>query len=201
MSHLLAWLGILGMGVGLLSGTLSLTARGADATTKPATPNAQVILLKLDDVVAIAPGWQRVIDYCENHKIKAGLGIICESLEKDNPAYFDWLKAHQKKGFIEFWCHGYSGEQAFYEKHTAEEQAAALAKCEKLAQERLGFPLTAFGPHYSGTTAETEKAVEKVPELKVWLYGPKQSKFYTRLSIPRVMALEYAVPKLDLQKF
>ena len=28
------------------------------------------------------------------------------------------------------------------------------------------------------------------PEIKIWLYGPKEPKHFTRLSIPRVLALE-----------
>jgi len=200
VSPVMGLLVVVGMGIAVVWGAMGRAAR-ADTATQPAAPTGQIILLKLDDVVAIAPGWQRVIDYCEKNQVKAGLGIICESLEKDDAAYVAWLKDHQKKGFIEFWCHGYYGAKDFYTTHTLEEQTAALAKCEKLAQEKLGFPLTAFGPHYSGVNADTEKAVEAVPELKVWLYGPKQSKFYTRLAIPRVMGLEYVVPKVDFDKF
>jgi peptidoglycan/xylan/chitin deacetylase (PgdA/CDA1 family) len=152
-------------------------------------------------VVDIGKGWVRVIDYCEKNKVKAGLGIICDSLEKDNQAYFNWIKATQKKGIIEFWCHGYDSNKDFYTTHTLEEQIAALNRCQKLAKEKLGFPLPAFGPHYSGITLDTEKAVQAVPEFKVWLYGPKNSQFYKRLSIPRVLGLEYVVTKVDFDKF
>ena len=43
----------------------------------------------------------------------------------------------------------------------------------------VGFTLPAFGPHWTGTTAATEQALEAVPEIKIWLYGPPASKLAT----------------------
>ena len=55
--------------------------------------------------------------------------------------------------------------------------------------------------HWSGTTEETEKAVELTPEIKIWLYGPKEPKHFTRLSIPRVLALENPTFLPNFDKF
>ena len=43
--------------------------------------------------------------------------------------------------------------------------------------------------------------MEGVPEVKIWLYGPAKPKFFTRLSIPRVMALENPTFVPDADKF
>ena len=172
----------------------------------------QVILLKLDDVVsrrvgtqAVSDRWLRVHDYLKANNIKGSFGIITESLEKDNPLYFNWLKEVQAAGLIEFWMHGYKmrgpKDQGEFESGTAEEQRAVLAKGERLAKEKLGFTLPAFGPHWSGTTDATDEAMEKVPEVTIWLYGPEKPKFYSRLSIPRVMALENPTFVPDAEKF
>lgn len=178
-----------------------------------ATANAQqVVLLKLDDVIArrvgtkpVSDRWLKVHDYLKAQNIKGSFGIITESLEKDNPLYFNWLKEVQAAGLIEFWMHGYhmktASEPGEFEHGTAEEQRAILAKGEKLAKEKLGFPLPAFGPHWSGTTDATDEAMEKVPEVTIWLYGPEKPKFYSRLSIPRVMALENPTFVPDAEKF
>ncbi len=172
----------------------------------------QVILLKLDDVIArrvgkqaVSDRWLRVHDYLKTNHIKGSFGIITESLEKDNPLYFGWIKEVQAAGLIEFWMHGYhmktASEPGEFESGTAEKQRAILAKGERLAKERLGFTLPAFGPHWSGTTDATDEAMENVPEVTIWLYGPEKSKFYSRLSIPRVMALENPTFVPDLEKF
>ena len=172
----------------------------------------QIILLKLDDVVArhtgsspVSARWQRVHDYLRTNSIKGSFGIITESLEKDDAAYFQWIKDTRQAGLIEFWLHGYhmrkAGDPGEFEHGTAEEQRALLAKGEKLAKEKLGFTLSAFGPHWSGTTAATDEALEAVPEVKIWLYGPAKPKFFTRLSIERVMGLENPTFVPDPAKF
>jgi peptidoglycan/xylan/chitin deacetylase (PgdA/CDA1 family) len=177
------------------------------ADTKP-----QVILLKLDDVAARHTGaspvslrWQRVLDYLNTTHTKASFGIICESLEKDDADYFNWIKGIHVAGLIEFWCHGYhmkkADEPGEFEQGTAAEQKTIFEKCERLAKEKLGFSLSAFGPHWSGTTDATDEALEAVPDVKIWLYGPAKPKFFTRLSIERVMALENPTFVPDAEKF
>jgi len=172
----------------------------------------QIILLKLDDVIArrvgtkpVSDRWQKVHDYLITQSIKGSFGVITESLEKDNAMYFQWLKDVQAAGQIELWMHGYkmrgASDTGEFENGTAEEQRAILAKGEKLAKDKLGFDLPAFGPHWSGTTEATDEAMEGVPEIKIWLYGPAKPKFFTRLSIPRVMALENPTFVPDSAKF
>jgi peptidoglycan/xylan/chitin deacetylase (PgdA/CDA1 family) len=172
----------------------------------------QVILLKLDDVVARRVGsspvsirWQRVADYLKANDIRGSFGIICESLEKDNAEYFQWIKGIHEAGLIEFWCHGYhmknANDPGEFEHGTADEQKAIFERCERLAKEKLGFSLPAFGPHWSGTTDATDEALEAVPDVKIWLYGPAKPKFFTRLSIERVMALENPTFVPDAEKF
>ncbi|MGV3663566.1 MAG: DUF2334 domain-containing protein [Prosthecobacter sp.] len=172
----------------------------------------QVILLKLDDVIArrvgakpVSDRWLKITDYLKTNNIKGSFGIITESLEKDNPVYFQWLKDIQKEGLIELWMHGYhmrtAKDTGEFEQGTAAEQRAILEKGMKLAKEKLGFPLPAFGPHWSGTTEATDEALEGVPEIKIWLYGPAKPKFFTRLSIDRVLALENPTFVPDPAKF
>jgi peptidoglycan/xylan/chitin deacetylase (PgdA/CDA1 family) len=201
---------VLAGGLSLFHGATGAAARAADGAVNPAAP---VVILKLDDVVQfpghggpVSPRWKRVADFVEKNHLKAGFGIICSSLERDNPAYFDWIKEHQKKGSIEFWLHGYHNRTASetvgeFDRGTKEEQQAILEKSERLAKEKLGFPLAAFGPHWSGTTEQTDAALEAVPEIKIWLYGPKSPKFYKRLSLERVMALENPTFVPDFEKF
>lgn len=79
----------------------------------------QIILLKLDDVIARRVGAKPVSDR--------------------------WLKDVQAAGLIEFWMHGYhmktASEPREFEHGTTEEQRTILAKGEKLAKEKLGFTL------------------------------------------------------------
>ena len=192
---------------------LSLSARLAAADgSSPA--KAQVILLKLDDVTArgaaggrpVSPRWERVIDFIETNHLKAGCGIIGSSLERENPAYFKWIKHWDQKGTIEFWNHGYldrtsTNQPGEFEQGSAAEQKVALAKTQQLAKEKLGLTLRAFGEHYSRVTEETEKALNDLPDNQIWLYGPRNSKFYKKLSLVRVMGLENPTFVPDFEKF
>ena len=191
---------------------LPLLAVATLSAADTASSKPQVILLKLDDVIApkvsstpVAPAWLKITDYLRTNHIKASFGIICESLEKDNAPYFQWIKDIQKEGQIEFWMHGYhmktAQEPGEFEQGTAAEQQAILEKSMKLAKEKLGFPLPAFGPHWSGTTDATDEALQAVPEIKIWLYGPAKPKHFTRLSLDRVLALENPTFVPDPVKF
>lgn len=182
------------------------------ALAAPVFADPQIILLKLDDVIArrvgpkpVSDRWQKIHDHLKANNIKGSFGVITESLEKDNAMYFQWLKDVQAAGLIELWMHGYkmrgASDQGEFESGSAEEQRAILVKGERLAKEKLGFTLPAFGPHWSGTTEATDEAMEQVPEVTIWLYGPEKPKFYTRLSIPRVMALENPTFVPDAEKF
>ncbi len=195
--------------VGLASVSPLVVAQSPEAVA-PGKP--QIILLKLDDVVArrvgsspVSARWQKIADYLKANQIKGSFGIITESLEADNPAYFKWIKDIRNEGLIEFWLHGYhlktAKEPGEFEQGTAAEQQAILEKGVKLGKEKLGITLTAFGPHWSGTTDATDEAMQAVPDMKIWLYGPAKPKFFKRLSIPRVLALENPTFVPDAAKF
>ena len=91
--------------------------------------------------------------------------------------------------------------QGEFEQGTCGGAEGHFGKGERLAKEKLGFSLPAFGPHWSGTTEATDRALEAVPDVKIWLYGPAKPKYFTRLSIERVMALENPTFVPDAEKF
>jgi peptidoglycan/xylan/chitin deacetylase (PgdA/CDA1 family) len=182
---------------------------GAEGAKTPGKP-AQVVILKLDDVTAlgaqgrvpISARWQRTADFLEKSGIKGSFGIIGWSLEQDNQPYFDWIKRLHRKGNIEFWNHGYRDRKAEDKTGEFEEplevQAAAIQKTQRLAKEKLGIELKVFGQHWSGTTADTEKALATAPEIKAWFYGPKSSKKFV---FEDVMAMENPIFVPDPDKF
>lgn len=194
--------------VALLSGGTALAQE-----VKVARP--QVIILKTDDMCATAPGkgpvisarWQKIIDFLEARKMRATIGIMGFSLEGDNQPYFDYLKELNKKGSIEFWNHGYMNRKASdpkgeFEGGSVEAQKASLEKTQKLAKEKLGIELKAFGPHWSGTDAITDKALEAIPEIKFRLfYAPKDPKASTKFTFERSVNLENPTFVPDFEKF
>ncbi len=200
---------LLSIAIVLLSGSFSVFSQ--DAAKKP-----QVVILKLDDFTAKFPSkdcpagskWKKVVDIVEKKKIKASFGIILNSLEKDNQAYFDWIKEQDKKGNIEFWNHGMTHAenketkaQEFNKGSSYEEQKATLEKGQKLAKEKLGITLTTLGTPFNSFSDDTEKALEDFPEIKVWFFGPGKPKISKKLILGRVVNLESQVGNPDFDKF
>lgn len=161
---------------------------------KPAAPAVAVsrekpamIVLKLDDLKVsgggrLQPEWQRVLDILKARNIKASFGIICDSLAKADPSVIQWIKDAHDSGLVEFWFHGLNHDvrtengvqMAEFKGRPYEEQKRRFEESEVLAREKLGFPLTTFGPPGGGTAGNfdevTIRVMSEVPEMKVWLY-------------------------------
>jgi peptidoglycan/xylan/chitin deacetylase (PgdA/CDA1 family) len=152
----------------------------------PARLAPPVIILKLDDVkqagAGIPPSWQKLAEFFQERRIKAGFGVICQTLETARPDYVRWLKEVHEAGWVEFWFHGWDhGTHAVngadlkeFNERTYAEQRERFARSQKLALEKLGFAFTAFGPPGGGTGASFDDATCRVmqddPHMRAWLY-------------------------------
>lgn len=183
---------------------LALFAAGMGDSKAFSADTPQVIVLKLDDIVTDhAPRWQRVTKFLAEHDLKASYGIIGYSLEEENPSYFQWIKELQATGRIEFWNHGYrkrlASDKAGEFEGSFEEQERSLQRTQTLAREKLGIELKAFGPHWSGTNDDTAKALDDIPEITMWFYGP--SKNTSKFVFKRVLTLENPTHVPNFDKF
>lgn len=173
--------------------------------------NRKIVILKLDDVTtggtegAVSPRWQRVSDYIENKKIKAGFGIIGFSLAEDNPAYFKWITDRAERGFIEFWNHGYynrtKGDTIGEFEGTYEQQLKALHLTDSLAKAKLGLQLRVWGPHWSSTNTNTDKALAQLPQIKMTLGSPVSPVYYKGYVLPNTLDMEYPVHNPNYDEF
>ncbi len=148
------------------------------------TPPPSVVVLKLDDMVVregrVPERWMRIAEFAETRKLKVSIGIICNSLEGEHPAYLAELKRQAGTGWIEFWHHGYDhrrwteGEVTYREfsKTSREHQLEHLTRGQALAREKLGITFTTFGAPFNATDATTaELLASAMPEIRVWLYS------------------------------
>lgn len=149
-----------------------------------------IIVIKLDDVKQvrgnISAPWRKVADFFKERKLKAGFGVICDTLPDAQPAYVNWLKELHDAGLIEFWFHGWDhaphavngDDLKEFSGRTYEDQLERFTKSQKLAQEKLGFAFTTFGPPGSGNgpsqDANTYRAMQDEPHMTAWLYPAPQ---------------------------
>ncbi|MFQ9316131.1 DUF2334 domain-containing protein [Dysgonomonas mossii] len=173
--------------------------------------NRKIVILKLDDVTAggtegvVPPRWQRVADYIENKKLKAGFGIIGFSLAEDNLAYFKWITDRAERGFIEFWNHGYynrtKSDTIGEFEGTYEQQFKALQLTDSLAKAKLGLQLRVWGPHWSSTNTNTDKALAQFPQIKMTLGSPISPVYYKGYVLPNTLDMEYPVHNPNYDEF
>lgn len=153
---------------------------GATAVPRTSPP---YILLKLDDLVhtkgRVPARWRKLTDFLIQRKVKAGLGIICASLEGDNPEFLQYLREVGQSGVIEYWNHGYDHKQWEENGQTLQEfkgssyehQKQHYTRSQELAKEKLGQEFAAFGAPFNGTDAATAKVLQEDAATRVWLYG------------------------------
>lgn len=171
------------------------------------------VILKLDDLWckndSVHPGWERVVEFLNSHEVTGTIGLIGSSLEKDNPAYFEWIKSRKDEGH-EIWNHGFchcrrqenGTEIREFRGKEFEDQSESILKTQALAKEKLGITLRTFGAPYNSTDQHTAAVLAKNSDLKVWLY--KETKAPTNKfllnRIPEVN-IEYPVHQPDFEKF
>ncbi|MFC1558767.1 DUF2334 domain-containing protein, partial [candidate division KSB1 bacterium] len=176
----------------------------------------QFIMLKADDLGfdkthTISPGWQKFINYIENMKIKASIGIVGNSLEKGDDKYISLIKSIHSKGNIEFWNHGYNHYQSYrgskrpenpiweFKNSPYEQQYESILKTQELAKTKLNITINTFGAPYNFIDKNTLKAIENnTKDIKVWLFGDTTS---TKLVLRRYCDIEFPAHRPDYQKF
>lgn len=171
------------------------------------------VILKLDDLKydknnVVDPGWTQVMDYLNEQNIVGTIGIIGNSLTKDTPEYFEWIKQRQSEGH-ELWHHGYchcrweeNGEKVreFQGSQLATQQQYLL-DTQRLAKEKLGITFRTFGAPYNATDKHTAAILEKMDDIKVWLFKDTNYRS-SKYVFPRIrqVNIEYPVHVPDFKK-
>lgn len=148
----------------------------APASAAEPAPRQRLAIVKADDVRGINGKWDRFIALSQERDVVVTLGIITESLGAKEPKYVDWIKKWKDSGKVEFWSHGwdhkswadasgkklseFGGSGYDHQKdHLLKAQAAYLAA--------TGSPYTIFGSPFNAMDADTAKALNEIPELKM----------------------------------
>ena len=145
-----------------------------------------LIVLKLDDFKLshgkVRRVWRELAELFRQKGVKAGYGVLAETLPEATPETVAWMKEQHDSGLIEFWFHGWDHAShrvdgklcsEFYGR-SYEAQKQRFVDSEQLCQAQFGFSFATFGPPGGPTiswTDETYRVMADVPEMKVWLYA------------------------------
>lgn len=152
---------------------------------------SQVVVLKADDLIfedaTIFPhNWNKYFELIESRGIKGSAGIIGKSLENAPQAYYDKIRHHHQKGFVEFWNHGYTHElgginsngEKYHEFNNSgrEFQRSHLERTQTLGKEKTGITFRAFGAPGNQIDEDTQALIEESDDIRLWFYGHPDSR-------------------------
>ncbi|MEK7949102.1 DUF2334 domain-containing protein [Luteolibacter soli] len=141
----------------------------------------RIAIIKADDVREVDPKWDRFFKLAEEHGVPVSAGVIGNSFEKQDEKYDEWLKKWEATGKVEYWHHGWDHRRWDEEgKHKSEfngtgfaQQRDHLVKTQDAAKAALGKPFVAFGSPFNEVDADTAKALNEIPELKMFFCWPQ----------------------------
>ena len=169
-------------------------------------------VLKLDDVVTGTNGqvvperWQRVADFLERKKIKSSMGVIGISLVDDNPAYFQWIVERSAPcGYVEFWNHGFHNRSANdpdgeFER-SFEEQMYSFRMTDSLAYSKMGLQFPVWGPHWSASNEDTDRALAQLPQIRMTFGYPPNAVHYRGFVFRNRIDFEHPTHNPDFEAF
>lgn len=173
----------------------------------------KIAIIKADDVTSVNGKWDRFFKLAHEHGVPVSAGVIASSAEKHGAPYAEWLKKWEATGKVEFWNHGWDHKQWEEEGKKKSEfggsgydhQKDHLTKTQAAGKAALGKDFIAFGSPFNAMDADTAKALNEIPELKLIFCYPgaaptKQMK--DKVLLPMTLRGEGAgVGKPDFAKF
>jgi hypothetical protein len=171
----------------------------------------QLIILKADDLVfdgatTISPRWKTFIDYIRKKNIKAGIGVIGDSLRKGNYGYRKLVGELHNSEHFEIWNHGYNHiigtingtPYDEFRNSSYEYQLEQLTKAQNDVKKYAGITMRAFGAPGCAIDENTIRALDDIDDIKVWFFGLEGS---SKLLMCRVLEIEYVTGSPDFTKF
>lgn len=72
---------------------------------------------------------------------------------------------------------------------------------DSLANVKLGLNLSTWGPHWSGTNEDTDRALAQMPQIRMTFGYPPKAEHYNGIVLPRTIGIEYPTHNPDFEVF
>ena len=145
--------------------------------------DSRIVIIKADDVRKRTHNWDKFFEISKTRGVPVSAGVVCNSIEKNDSQYGDWIRASQESGWVEFWNHGYDhkrwkGENGlkFHEFNRTgyHHQKKHFETCQRLLRDILGQEPTAFGAPYNAIDKDTLKVIDENRNLHLIFSYKKQ---------------------------
>lgn len=168
---------------------------GFAATGLPSVLSAApVVILKLDDLRdsdQSRTGFEKAFAVIRDKNVRAGFGVIGNSCDDDGrkQSYYNLLKTFANSGRIEIWHHGYTHAKGELAGRGEAEQLADLRKTIDLLISKCGIAIHSFGAPFNADDANTVRALNAIPQIKVWMF-PKNKKGSNKILLTKRVNME-----------
>jgi peptidoglycan/xylan/chitin deacetylase (PgdA/CDA1 family) len=157
---------------------VSLNTLSGEQVQTGAETKGPYVIFKFDDLNDKGVPWQgfkAITDICKEKGAKCTMGIFGQSLERGDPAYFDYLRSIVNDPDIEIWMHGYNGNRdELLGNLTYQKWAFAKTRWNLLYY--LDYLPRTFSPHWDSGDTLTVKAFLADSLYLNWpLFPPKGS--------------------------
>lgn len=173
----------------------------------------RIAIIKADDVRGKHSKWDRFIRLSKDLGVKVSLGLIGNSLQKQDPEYHQWLKDWIQSGHVEFWHHGWdhqkweaNGKQiSEFGGSGYDHQKGHLLKTQKAIKSTTGEPFLTFGSPFNALDDDTAVALNELPELRLVFAYPNNKvlpKLKDKIILPMTLRGEHdGIGKPNFAKF
>lgn len=173
----------------------------------------QAVILKADDLGhdpsgSLSPEWRAFLNYAQAADLSVGLGLIGRFLESGSPEFLRDVQSFAADPRIEIWNHGYDhvldgrhpdgSTFAEFQGTSLEHQVDHLRRTQRLAREKIGLTLRAFGAPGNRIDQHTAAALREIPEIAIWLFGLPHTGL---LVLPRVLDVEDPIRRPSFERF
>jgi len=137
----------------------------------------KIAIVKADDLTEPTENWDRFIDVSNELQVKVSIGIICNSLQEDQDGYFEWLRARQNSGSVEFWNHGWDHKRWGPEGEWISEfqgsgydyQKEHLDDSQVIMEQVLGVPTVAFATPWNDFDEDTGRVINEREDVRLFI--------------------------------
>jgi len=156
----------------------------------------------------VSRGWRRYVDFVSRREIRTSLGLIGKEIERGDSSFATMIRDLAADHRYEFWNHGYDHAVSVpdslgrivseFRGTSYEHQLDHLRRTQELAREECGIALCAFGAPGNAFDANTVRALDACPDIRIWLFGPEES---GKLVLPRTIPIEQPIFNPDFAAF
>ena len=155
----------------------------------------RIAIIKADDVRKRTTKWDKFFEVSRVRGVPVSAGVICNSIERNDEHYSNWIRASHESGWVEFWNHGYDhkrwkGENGlkFHEFNRTgyNHQKKHFEACQRLLRDVLGQEPIAFGAPYNAIDNDTLRVIHENRNLHlIFSYTKKDTSKLNALMILR----------------